>query len=142
MLTFASGAVINLIFLFWLLARLGWLRFARGDFQPSYLRELSHLGLFFFLQQIATMVLFTGPPLILSTTLGAASVTPFNLTQRLLNLFMVVSNAALVPIWPAYAEAKAQSDWPWIRRTLTVRWASSWWWRCCRWWPWRPSSRC
>ena len=63
-------------------------------------------------------MLFTAPPLILSGTLGPAAVTPFNLVQRVLNLFSVVTNAALIPIWPAYAEAKAQNDWPWIRRTL------------------------
>jgi O-antigen/teichoic acid export membrane protein len=31
---------------------------------------------------------------------------------------MVVTNAVLVPTGPAYAEAKAQSDWAWIRKTL------------------------
>ena len=117
-LTFASGALVNLGFLLFLLHRLGWLRFSLREFEPTRLRELAHLGIFFFLQQIATMVLFSAPPLILSATLGAAEVTPFNLTQRVLNLFMVVANAVLLPVWPAYAEAQARDDWTWIRRTL------------------------
>jgi O-antigen/teichoic acid export membrane protein len=117
-LTFAGGAAVNLIFLLYLLRRLGWLRIRRQDFHLPYLRELSGLGIFFFFQQIASMVLLTSPPLILSATLGAAAVTPFNLTQRVLNLFMVVTNAVLVPTGPAYAEAKAQSDWAWIWKTL------------------------
>lgn len=117
-LTFSGSALINLIFLVILLRRLGWLRLRRDEFHYPYLRELFLLGLFFFLQQIATIVLFTAPPLILTRALGPASVTPFNLVQRVLNLFTVVTNAALLPIWPAYAEAKAQNDWPWIRRTL------------------------
>lgn len=117
-LTFVSGGVVNLIFLIYLLRRLGWLKIDFRQFQPAYLREISKLGIFFFLQQVAMMVLFTAPPLILSATVGAAAVTPFNLTQRVLNLFMVVTNAVLLPLWPAYAEAKAKDDWPWIRRTL------------------------
>lgn len=117
-LTFAGSALINLLFLGVLLRRLGWLDLRRTEFHRPYLRELSTLGLFFFLQQIATIVLFTAPPLILSATLGPASVVAFNLVQRVLNLFSVVTNAALLPIWPAYAEAKALNDWPWIRRTL------------------------
>jgi O-antigen/teichoic acid export membrane protein len=117
-ITFSGSALINLIFLIFLLAKLGWLRIRWADFHFPFLRELASLGIFFFLQQIATIVLFTAPPLILSATLGPASVTPFNLVQRVLNLFSVVTNAALLPIWPAYAEAKAQSDWPWIKRTL------------------------
>lgn len=117
-LTFVSGALVNLGFLLFLLRRLGWLRFSLREFEPALLRELSQLGIFFFLQQIATMVLFSAPPLILSATLGAAEVTPFNLTQRVLNLFMVVANAVLLPVWPAYAEAQARDDWTWIRRTL------------------------
>jgi O-antigen/teichoic acid export membrane protein len=117
-LTFSGSALINLVFLGFLLRRLGWLRLRWDEFHRPYLRELSTLGIFFFLQQIATIVLFTAPPLILSATMGPAAVTPFNLVQRVLNLFSVVTNAALIPIWPAYAEARAQSDWPWIRRTL------------------------
>jgi O-antigen/teichoic acid export membrane protein len=117
-ITFAGSAVINFIFLLYLLRRLGWLRIRREDFHLPYLRELSGLGIFFFFQQIASMVLLTAPPLILSATLGPSAVTPFNLTQRVLNLFMVVTNAVLVPTGAAYAEAKAQSDWGWIRKTL------------------------
>lgn len=117
-LTFAVSMVVNLAFLLYLLRRLGWANIRLSDFRVSCLRELSGLGIYFFFQQIATMVLFTMPPLILSATIGAAAVTPFNLAQRVLNLFTVVTNAVLLPIWPAYAEAKAQSDWKWIRRTL------------------------
>lgn len=117
-ITFAGSALINLIFLAVLLRRLGWWDLRTAEFHRPYLRELSSLGFFFFLQQIASIVLFTAPPLILAGALGTAAVTPFNLVQRVLNLFSVVTNAALIPIWPAYAEAKAQNDWPWIRRTL------------------------
>jgi len=116
--TFASNAVVNVGFLAYLLKRLGWLRFSRQDFRPELLRELAHLGFFFFLQQIVNLVIFSAPPLMVSTAIGVAAVTPFNLVQRVLNLFMVATNALLLPLWPAYSEAKARGDWAWIRRTL------------------------
>jgi O-antigen/teichoic acid export membrane protein len=117
-LTFAGGFLVNLGFLIYLLRRLGWAKIDLSFFEASRVKELAQLGGFFFLQQIATIVMFLAPPLILSAALGAAAVTPYSLTQRVLNVFMVVANAVLVPLWPAYSEAKAKSDWLWIRRTL------------------------
>jgi O-antigen/teichoic acid export membrane protein len=117
-MTFASGTVVNFGFLVWLVFRLGWQRLSPRYFQASQIREIWKLGIFFFLQQIAAMALFTAPSLILSGMLGAGAVTPYNLTQRVLNLFTVVANAVLLPTWPAFADAKARDDWAWIRRTL------------------------
>jgi O-antigen/teichoic acid export membrane protein len=58
------------------------------------------------------------PQVFISTYLGAAAVTPFNLGQRLFNLFAIPQNAFMLPLWPAYSDAKARRDFPWIRRTL------------------------
>jgi len=118
LLTFASSVIVNALFFVFLSRRLSWLSFSYGHFESSLLSELGHVGFFFLLQQICAIVLFTAPPIILSASLGAAEVTPFNLTQRVLNLFMVLANAILLPIWPAYTEAKARNDWTWILRTL------------------------
>ncbi len=118
LLTFSSSIIVNALFFIYLLRRLNWLSFSLRHFEFSLLGELGHVGFFFSLQQIATVVLFAAPPIILSAALGAAEVTPFNLTQRVLNLFIVPANAILIPIWPAYTEAKARNDWTWIRRTL------------------------
>jgi len=59
------------------------------------------------------------PQVIISAALGAAAVTPYNLAQRLFNLFAIVQNALMLPLWPAYTDAKAHGDFKWIRRTLT-----------------------
>ncbi|HZP60251.1 MAG TPA: hypothetical protein VFB27_07985, partial [Opitutaceae bacterium] len=50
--------------------------------------------------------------------LGAAAVTPYNLGQRLFNLFAIIQNAFMLPLWPAYSDAKARGDMGWIRRAL------------------------
>jgi O-antigen/teichoic acid export membrane protein len=117
-LTSAAGALVNAAFLLFILRRLGWLRLPQEFMDFSILRNLAKVGFFFFIQQIASMALFALPPIVLSATLGAATVTPYNLAQRIFGLLLVVSNAILLPVWPAYSEAKAQNDWRWIERTL------------------------
>jgi O-antigen/teichoic acid export membrane protein len=82
------------------------------------MRELGVLGASFGVQQLQHTLFIALPPLIISTQLGAAAVTPYNLAQRLFNLFGVVQSAFMLPLWPAYSDAKAKHDYAWIRRTL------------------------
>ena len=116
--TAALGLVTQVAFFGYLLGRLGWLRMRWSWYERALMGKLANVGVFFFLQQIASLVLFSAGPLILSSTLGVAAVTPFNLAQRVFGPFQMVSNAYLLPIWPAYSEAKARGDWRWIRTTL------------------------
>jgi O-antigen/teichoic acid export membrane protein len=117
-LSFASGALISFVFLLYLLRHLSWLDLRLAEFQSPILGDISRLGILFFIQQLAALVMFSSPSLILSVTLGAAAVTSYSLVQRVLSLFMIAVTALLLPLWPAYADAKAKSDWPWIRRTM------------------------
>ena len=118
LLSFGTGALVSFLFLLFMLHYLNWCDFGLNDFEHSLLGDISRLGLHFFLQQVATMVMYSSPPIILSMAFGAASVTSYNLVQRILGLFGIVTTAFLVPLWPAYADAKAKVDWLWIRRTL------------------------
>ena len=117
--TLFVGLIVQVAFFGYLLWRLGWLKGLHRDlFERALLGRLTNVGIFFFLQQIATLVLFSAAPVILSTTLGVAAVTPYNLAQRVFGPFLLVSNAYLLPVWPAFSEAKARGDWAWIHRTL------------------------
>lgn len=106
------------VFLISMLRNLGW--FNVGLLQPSrqHIHSLLKVGAFFGVQQITTTILFTAPTVIISTVLGAAAVTPFNLGQRLFNLFSIIQSAIMVPLWPAYSEAHAKGEIDWIQRTL------------------------
>ncbi len=101
-----------------LLRPLGWLTFRGFACQLGVLKELLGLGALFSVQQVLSTVVYSLPAIIISSSLGAAAVTPFNLCQRLFNLFAVVQNAFMLPLWPAYSEAKARGEFGWIRRTL------------------------
>ena len=116
----AQGAILlgNVGLLATQLTRLQW--WHRWHLRPraAPLRELLRRGVFFAVQQLLTTVLFSLPPVVVATSLGAAAVTPLNLVQRLFNLFAVIQNAFMLPLWPAYSEAKARREFGWMRRTL------------------------
>lgn len=97
-----------------LMFRFGWWG-CRFDFAADRLRELLHTGVLFLLPQIGANIIFLGPPLVISTVLGASAVTPYNLAQRLLAIIGQAQSLAMGAVWPAYAEAKARGDHDWIR---------------------------
>ncbi|MGH7945904.1 MAG: lipopolysaccharide biosynthesis protein, partial [Opitutaceae bacterium] len=97
---------------------LGWMDARQVRCRWSTMRELGALGASFGVQQMQLTLFVSLPQLIISTNLGAAAVTPYNLGQRLFNLFGVVQNAIMLPLWPAYSDARAKNDYAWIRRTL------------------------
>lgn len=108
----------NLVLLIGQLGRLRWLAVWRYRLRPALVRQLVGIGACFGALQVLNTILFTLPQIIISTQLGAAAVTPFNLLQRLYNLFSVVQNAFMLPLWPAYAKAKARREFDWMRSTL------------------------
>lgn len=116
----AQGSVLagNALLLASQLRQLGWLRGWRLRPPLRELADLLRVGACFSVQQLLTTVLFSLPQVIISTRLGAAAVTPYNLVQRLFNLFAVVQNAFMLPLWPAYSRAKARNEFGWIRRNL------------------------
>ncbi len=116
----AQGAMLlgNVVLLGLQLRRLGWLEFRHFRFRLVEVRGLLRLGAGFSVQQILVTVLFSLPQIVISTRLGAAAVTPYNLLQRLFNLFAVVQNAFMLPLWPAYSKARAEGEFGWMRAAL------------------------
>ena len=116
--------LIGMTFLF------GW---HRPDLRPRW-RHLSrnafhrvfNLGWKYLLQQLANVAIFHSQPILLAQLLGPASVTLFSVTQRLLTLPSVLVQFFVLPLLPAYSEARARNDRAWIRRTLSRSlWGSS-----------------
>jgi O-antigen/teichoic acid export membrane protein len=80
--------------------------------------RLMSLGLKYLAAQLAGIGMFQSQPMIITQILGPAQVGIFNVTQRLLALPLNVVQMFTFPLMPAYGEARARNDWPWIRRTL------------------------
>jgi O-antigen/teichoic acid export membrane protein len=95
-----------------------WLRVdpARFDRRTAS-RLLHHGGLFFVLQVAAT---FASAPdnVIIAQTLGPTSVAQYAVVAKLFSVSVLLSDVALAPLWPAYGEAMARGDLPWVKHTL------------------------
>lgn len=81
-------------------------------------RELLSSGSPFFLIQVAAVVVFSSDNLIVSHYLGAAEVTPYSVTWRVIGFAAVLQSLIFPALWPAYAEAYARRDYRWIRQTF------------------------
>ena len=97
-----------------------WLRPRLALLDRSVAGELLRSGYSFFLIQVAAVVVFSSDNLIVSHYLGAAEVTPYNVTWRLVGLAAVLQSLMFPALWPAYAEAYARNDYAWIRRTFAI----------------------
>jgi O-antigen/teichoic acid export membrane protein len=100
----------------------GWshpeLRPAPKAFSQTTARHLLHIGGMFFLLQLAYAVGMQVDNVVIAQILGPASVAAYAIPARLFNLipsFLVMLSSAM---WPAYADALAQLDGPWIRRSF------------------------
>ncbi len=83
-------------------------------------RELLNSGSSFFLIQVAAVVVFSSDNIVVSHYLGAAEVTPYSVTWRLVGFAAVLQSLIFPALWPAYAEAYAKRDYGWIRRTFSL----------------------
>lgn len=110
------GALLNGFFLFsyerpWLLPR-----WAKPS--PAALKKVTHIGMLFFVLQIANILGNESNNLVLAQMLGAATVTQFNVPMKLFYFTPFILSFFLDPLWPAYGEALARRDVAWIKKTF------------------------
>ena len=120
-LAFAFVAVRHIIPLLGgivLFAKWSWLRPAFGSIRVEHIKRIFALGISGMGAQIAAMLLVAGPALVVANRIGTSDVTPFSVTQKLLGVMTMVLTMSIWSLWPAYSEAVARGDWPWIRRTF------------------------
>lgn len=75
-------------------------------------------GGLFFLLQVAGVIVWGIDTIIVSTTLGASSVTTLALVQRVFQFVLVPLAIVNSPLWGAYADANVRGDKAFILRTL------------------------
>lgn len=115
-LTFASLGTLILVVAWqkpWLLSRVSLV-------DRSSIKELLDSGWSFLLIQVAAVVVFSCDNLVVSHYLGAAEVTSYSVTWRVVGLAAVLQSLIFPALWPAYAEAYAKRDYGWIRRTFLM----------------------
>ena len=81
-------------------------------------KDLTSLGLQFFIIQICALVLFTTDSLIISYLYGAADVTPYNTVNKLFNAVIGIYSALIVPVWSDVTKSKVEKRYEDIRRLI------------------------
>ena len=90
----------------------------RDYFLGSETRELLRVGGLFFFLQIGTMVGWGSDPLILSARIGPLAVVILTMVDRASQLISVPLFIVNKPLWAGYAEALANGDKAYIKKTL------------------------
>lgn len=89
-------------------------------FDRSMLKEIMSSGAMFFILQISASVIFASNPFFIAQMLGAEDVATFGVVERLSSVVIVILQMMLMPLWPAFGEAKARGDWAWINKAHTI----------------------
>jgi O-antigen/teichoic acid export membrane protein len=87
-------------------------------FSRDAARRLFQTGVMFFLLQLSFSVGMQSDNVVIAQIMGASAVAAYAIPARLFNLipsFLVMVSSSM---WPAYTDALARSDGPWIRRSF------------------------
>lgn len=121
LLSFGSITSVAAARMLWLvLWHKPWLRPRIGLLSVREAVSLLSTGWSFLLIQAAAMVVFSTDNIIVSHYLGAAEVTPYSVTWRVVSFGSVLQVLAFPALWPAFSEAHARGDAAWIRRTFAI----------------------
>lgn len=85
---------------------------------PSEIRSMLRSSLFFAFPQFGLALVQSAPALAISLAAGSSAVTGYALLMRLFGPFQQGQILLLNPVWPAYTEAHARGDHPWVSRTF------------------------
>lgn len=80
----------------------------------EYSKDIFGLGIKFFIIQLQTVVMFQATNLLISNISGPTYVTTYNIAYKYLNVAMMIYTILLNPLWPAFTDAYAKSDYKWM----------------------------
>lgn len=81
----------------------------------SLVKELFNLGYKFFIINIQAVILYQTTNVIISNVSSPLWVTSYNLAYKYLSIAMMLFTIATQPLWPAFADAYARSDFSWMK---------------------------
>jgi len=103
--------------------RLAWLKRHR-EIRPDVRGLWQESGLFL-MPQLGAAFIGTFVPTLIAFFAGAAAVAPYSVLQRLFGLALQIHSLLLLPVWPAYTEAFARHDMPFVRQAFRLScWAT------------------
>jgi O-antigen/teichoic acid export membrane protein len=94
------------------------LRPSRTHLDRTVVRRLFRTGSAFFGLVLANAIGYQTDAIVVANHLGSAAAATVVLASRLFTFAPMVLGTVLLPLWPAYGEAIARGDLPWVRRTI------------------------
>jgi len=92
---------------------------------PSYklasrdsIKDISNLGIKFFIIQLCGIVLFSTDNLIISTFINLESVTTYNIISKVFNSISTLFSIVLIAVWSGVTHAYAENEIQWIRSAI------------------------
>lgn len=114
-----SPVLVGLLQTGWVLSRAHpELRPSRRSFCRTEIKPLMRLGGVYSYSGLAVALGVQGNLLVLSHLATSQDVVAYSLAVRLASIFFVFASVMLTPLWPAFGQAVATEDHPWIRKTL------------------------
>ena len=121
LVTASSAALVgtNLLALIWIFFfHKPWLAPRLKHVQRLAARRMMQSGSEFFILQIAGLVVFNSDNLVVTHYLGPTQVAAYSVAWRLVGYAAIAQTLITPALWPAFSEAFARGDLPWIRRTF------------------------
>jgi O-antigen/teichoic acid export membrane protein len=84
----------------------------------SKIKDITSLGVKFFIIQMAALVIFATDNMIITQVLGPEHVTPYAVVFKLFSIITIGHTILVTPLWSAYTDAYAKGDFKWIRSVL------------------------
>jgi O-antigen/teichoic acid export membrane protein len=95
-----------------------WLRPRMIDLSKQTSVFILRTGLLFFVLQLAMSIGYQSDTFVVDQVLGSAKVKEYGVPSRLFLYMQSLLWLIMAPLWPAYGEAVARGDMPWVKRTL------------------------
>lgn len=83
----------------------------------SLIKDILNLGVRFFIIQIQLIILYQSTNILISNISSAHEVTIYNIAYKYMSISIMVLNIILSPMWPAFTDAYAKSDYTWMNTT-------------------------
>lgn len=82
------------------------------------IKPLLSLGIYFFVSQLMTLIIYSSDNMIILQVLGPAEVTPYNIAFKYFSIVTILFGIAATPLWSAFTEAYSNNDFEWIRNAI------------------------
>lgn len=82
------------------------------------IKEISSLGIQFFIVQICCIIGFSSNNLIITQLMGPQYVQTFDIIFKVFYIIIMFYSLIMSPLWSAYTDAYVKKDFVWIKKTL------------------------